>query len=270
MAADSVFGTLALVFQSVTLLALPLELWLLHREGCLDGTRLREMAGSASTLLPFLALGLLAAGPLEALEAEQARLGLPLSSSWPAALLCLVLVDLAYYCDHRLGHEVRLFWAAGHSVHHSSRFYDPSTALRVSVLDGPLTSWVYLPALLFFPVGLVVSCLGVVVAFQTWLHTGRVGRLPLLDPWLNTPSNHRVHHGSQGAYLDKNYGGILIIWDRLFGTWAAEGEQPVYGLTTPLTSSHPVAVHGFELSRLAVDVRRAPWSRRLGLLLGRP
>ena len=84
-----------------------------------------------------------------------------------------------------------------------------------------------------------------------------VGKLPWLDPWLNTPSNHRVHHGAKPIYLDKNYGGILIVWDRLFGSYQAEGERPVYGLTAPLRSAHPLAVHGREAARLIRDLWRS-------------
>jgi len=111
----------------------------------------------------------------------------------------------------------------------------------------------------------------VMLAYQQWLHTETIGRLGWFDRVFNSPANHRVHHGSQDVYLDKNYGGILILWDRLFGTWEPEREQPVYGLTTPIGSSHLWTVHTAEAKALWRDLRAArSWRDRLRLVIAPP
>lgn len=165
----------------------------------------------------------------------------------------------------------RLYWSVSHSVHHSSPRYDATTSLRVSFVDGYTSPWFQVPAVLvgFHPL-LVFGCFGVIIAYQTWIHTETVGRLGWLDRVLNTPSNHRVHHSSLPEHLDKNYGGILIVWDRLFGTYAAETEPVTYGLTTPVASTHPVDVHLYEARRLLGDLREAHPSERLSVLFRGP
>jgi sterol desaturase/sphingolipid hydroxylase (fatty acid hydroxylase superfamily) len=165
--------------------------------------------------------------------------------------------DLAYYWFHRVSHESRLFWAS-HVVHHSSQHYNLSTALRQTWV--PMTYfpfWLPLP-LLGFPVWMVLLAQAWSLIYQFWIHTERVKRLPRwVEQVLNTPSHHRVHHGSNHQYLDKNYGGILIVWDRLFGTWEPERERVRYGLTKQLTTFHPVKVAFHEYVALFADVRRA-------------
>lgn len=263
---------LTLLGEGLIIVLLPFELWWLWRKGRLDWSRVREMLVSASVVLPVLLgaaayFGLL----LWAFTELHARSPFPLPTNGWTALACVLLVDFLYYWDHRLGHEVRVFWALGHSVHHSSPVYDQTTALRISLLDGPFTAWIYLPApLLGFDPLLVLSAMGLVLAYQTWLHTETIGRLRWLDPWLNTPSNHRVHHGSQPQYLDRNYGAILMVWDRLFGTYAAESEPVRYGLTEPIGKLGPLRVHVHELRRLWHEWRHSGWRRRWRLLWSKP
>lgn len=157
--------------------------------------------------------------------------------SW---FLLFIGVDFFYYWFHRLSHEVNALWAA-HVVHHQSEEYNLSVALRQSWFQGIFSTFFYLPLALigFDPVQFVT-----VVAFNTlcqcWIHTRLIGKLGPVEWVLNTPSHHRVHHGSDPDYLDKNHGGTLIIWDRLFGTFCEEREEPVYGITTPLASWNPV------------------------------
>jgi sterol desaturase/sphingolipid hydroxylase (fatty acid hydroxylase superfamily) len=165
--------------------------------------------------------------------------------------------DLSYYWFHRVSHESRVFWAS-HVVHHSSQHYNLSTALRQTWV--PMTYmpfWLWLP-LAGFPVWMVLLAQAWSLIYQFWIHTERIVRLPrFVEAVMNTPSHHRVHHGSNDVYLDKNYGGILIVWDRLFGTWEPEGERVRYGLTTQLTTFNPVKVAFHEYAALARDVRRA-------------
>ena len=162
--------------------------------------------------------------------------------------------DLAYYWFHRVSHESRVFWAS-HVVHHSSQHYNLSTALRQTWV--PMTYfpfWLPLP-LLGFPVWMILLAQAWSLIYQFWIHTERIKRLPRwVEGVFNTPSHHRVHHGSNHQYLDKNYGGILIIWDRLFGTCEPEGERVRYGLTTQLETFHPVRVAFHEY--IALDPRR--------------
>ena len=145
-------------------------------------------------------------------------------------LLLVAAEDLCYYWFHRVSHRVPLFWAA-HEAHHSSHQYNFSTALRLS-WTTPLTGlpfWWVLPLLGFHPLS-IAGVHGASLAYQFLLHTQVVGKLGPLEWVLNTPSHHRVHHGCDPEYLDKNFGGILIVWDRLFGTFAEERRAPTYGL----------------------------------------
>jgi sterol desaturase/sphingolipid hydroxylase (fatty acid hydroxylase superfamily) len=179
--------------------------------------------------------------------------------------------DLAYYWFHRVSHESRVFWAS-HVVHHSSQHYNLSTALRQTWV--PMTYfpfWLALP-LLGFPVWMVLLAQSWSLIYQFWIHTERIKRLPRwVERVFNTPSHHRVHHGSNHQYLDKNYGGILIIWDRIFGTWEPEEERVRYGLTKQLETFHPVRVAFHEYIALARDVRAARGLRtRLQVLLRGP
>jgi sterol desaturase/sphingolipid hydroxylase (fatty acid hydroxylase superfamily) len=193
------------------------------------------------------------------------------ADAWWAWVLLFFLDDLAYYWFHRVSHESRLFWAS-HVVHHSSEHYNLSTALRQTWV--PMTSlpfWLPLPLLGFEP-WMVLLAQSWSLIYQFGLHTERVRRLPgWIERVLNTPSHHRVHHGSNDAYLDRNYGGILIVWDRLFGTYTPEGERVRYGLTTNLETYNPVRVAFHEYEALWRDVRAAPdWRTRAGLLYHGP
>jgi len=156
---------------------------------------------------------------------------------WAAAILG---VDLAYYWSHRLSHRVNVGWAA-HVVHHQSEDYNLAVALRQSSLQDLWSLPFYLPlAVLGVPPHLFVAAATVNVLYQFWIHTRAIGSLGPLEWVLNTPSHHRVHHGIDPRYIDKNYAGILIVWDRLFGTFEAEAGEPVYGTVTPLRSWNPV------------------------------
>lgn len=260
---------LATVLSALFVVFLPLETWRRHRAGRLDRRSVREMLASASPLLPTLLAGPLVLAFIAALYGlAHALTPLRLPVDWGTAALALLLVDFLYYWDHRAAHRVRAYWAIGHSVHHSSWQYDQTTAFRISFVDGFISPWFYLPAVLlgFHPM-LVVACLGLVLAYQQWLHTESVGRLGWLDAIFNTPSNHRAHHAVQPQYIDRNYGAVLIVWDRLFGTYVREDEAPVYGLTEQIGSAHPWRVHAAEALKLWRDLRRTPrWRDRWRML----
>jgi sterol desaturase/sphingolipid hydroxylase (fatty acid hydroxylase superfamily) len=217
-----------------------------------------QVAGTGAVLLLFFGMY------------ESVSWRVPLTTG--TALLCLLLVDFLYYWEHRVGHEVNLCWAMYHSVHHSAQHYDQSIGLRISFADFFVSPLFFLPLVLFgFHPLLVFACLGVVLGWQQWIHTEMVPKLLWLDRWLNTPSNHRVHHGSNPEYLDKNYGGILIVWDRLFGTYEVEKETVVYGLVEPLESHHPLDVHIHVFRKLMKKAREThSWSELARLLFRNP
>src|SRR5687768_9864195 len=190
----------------------------------------------------------------------------------PLTWVALFLADdLAYYWFHRVSHESRVFWAS-HVVHHSSQHYNLSTALRQTWV--PITYLPFwLPLLLVgFAPWMVLLAQSWSLIYQFWLHTERVGRLPRpLEAVLNTPSHHRVHHGANEQYLDRNYGGILVIWDRLFGSFEPEGERVRYGLTKNIETFNPVRVAFGEYGSLLRDIRAARGLRtKLQVALRRP
>ena len=161
-------------------------------------------------------------------------------TSVPGWLLALLFYDFCYYWLHRAGHETALFWAA-HVVHHQSQDYNLSTALR-QTSSGALLGWVfYLPmAIAGVPPKVFAVVALVDLLYQFWVHTEHVGKLGWFDRWFCSPSNHRVHHAVNDGYLDRNYGGILIVWDRLFGSFREEDGKCVYGTRAPLESWDPL------------------------------
>lgn len=188
--------------------------------------------------------------------------------SW---LVLFFAEDCCYYWFHRLHHEIRLLWAA-HVNHHSSQHYNLSTALRQPLLTpftGPLF-WAPL-ALLGYPPWMILTAQAWSLLYQFWLHTEAIDRLGPLEWVLNTPSHHRVHHGKNVPYLDKNHGGILIIWDRLFGTFAPEQERVRYGLTKDIETFNPLRIGFHEFAAIGRDVARAPTLHaKLGYVLAPP
>jgi len=210
---------------------------------------------------------------LYALAHEHLRVtDLPIDSAW-TWIAGLVLYDFCYYWQHRLSHEVSLLWAS-HVVHHQSESFNLSTALR-QTSTGFLFGWVfYLPmALLGFP-PLVFIVVGLIdLLYQYWIHTELVGKLGWFDRVFASPSNHRVHHGVNDRYLDRNYGGILILWDRMFGTFVEESdEEPVvYGTRAPLGTLDPLWANVEVYAALARDSwRTRGWADRLRLWFARP
>ena len=254
-------------------LLLPFELLRRYRAKQLTRASLLEMGASTSPFIFTVLASGLTISFITALFSSAATLApWEIKTTWLSAIGAILLVDFLYYIDHRCGHVVRVYWAISHSVHHSSPQYDQTTGLRVSFVDGFLSPWFYLPAVLLgFDPLLVAAALGLIIAYQQWLHTETIGHLKWLDGWLNTPSNHRVHHGSQLQYLDKNYGAVLMIWDRLFGTYERENVPVSYGLRTPINSANPWQVHFCELFRLIVDLKTATnWRTAIGYLLRPP
>ena len=188
-----------------------------------------------------------------------------IGGAWWTWIVLLFAEDLCYYWFHRVHHEVRLFWSA-HVNHHSSRYFNLSTALRQPLLT-PLTGPMFWAPLLLigFAPWMVLTAQAWSLLYQFWLHTEVVDRLGPLEWVMNTPSHHRVHHGKNVAYLDKNHAGIFILWDRLFGTFAQEAEPVVYGLTKDIQTFNPLRIAFHEIAAIGRDIRKAP---TLGAKLG--
>jgi alkylglycerol monooxygenase len=189
---------------------------------------------------------------------EHVALGHWPTDAWWAWLLAVVFYDFCYYWNHRLGHESAVFWAS-HVVHHQSQCYNLSTALR-QTSSGALLSWIfYVPmAVAGVPTEMFVVAAVVDLLYQYWIHTELVGRLGWFDRWFASPSNHRVHHAVNDRYLDRNYGGILMVWDRLFGTFVEETETCVYGTRAPLRSWDPLWAN----VEVYADLARKSWRAR--------
>lgn len=196
-----------------------------------------------------------------------------LGASWWVWVLCFFAEDLMYYVFHRTSHSVRYFWAS-HVVHHSSQKYNLATALRqtwTGTISGAFIFAAVLPLIGFHPI--MVAIFGSLsLIYQFWIHTESIDKMWRPIEWFfNTPSHHRVHHASDVKYLDRNHGGVLIIWDRLFGTFQREEERPNYGLTTNIDTFNPLVIATHEWAAMIRDVWRAPdWRSRLGYVFGPP
>ncbi len=215
--------------------------------------------------------GLLAAGAVGALYLWLWQFHLfEIGWAWWAWALCFVLDDLAYYAFHRTAHRVRWFWAS-HVNHHSSQHYNLSTALRQTWTGTIAFGFIFrLPLLLIgFHPGMILFCAGLNLIYQFWFHTEAIGKCPRwFEAVMNTPSHHRVHHATNPVYLDRNYAGVFIVWDKLLGTFQPEleSERIRYGMVRQLGSFNLLWVAFHEWIAIARDVRSAPRGSKLGYL----
>ena len=235
--------------MNVAVLAVPLYILLILLELAYErwsGRHTYRLA-DAVTSIDTAVLRMLLEGPLRLLLVvpyawlyEHARLWtLDPTSPW-TWLLGFIAVDFCFYWAHRSLHRYNLLWGA-HQPHHSSEDFNLSTALRKGAFQTAFDWPFYLPlALLGLPLPLFLVLLGAQLVYQFWIHSQHVGRLGMLEWFMVTPSNHRVHHGQNDRYIDKNHGGVFIVWDRLFGTFADETEAVRYGVTTPVRTFDPL------------------------------
>jgi sterol desaturase/sphingolipid hydroxylase (fatty acid hydroxylase superfamily) len=181
-----------------------------------------------------------------------------LGYAWWVWLLAFFCEDFSYYLFHRNSHIIRFFWAS-HVVHHSSRKYNLSTALRqtwTGTFMGTFLFWCWMPLLGFEPL-MILTLQSISLLYQFWIHTEAINKMPRwFEAVMNTPSHHRVHHASDLKYLDKNHAGILIIWDKLFGSFQPEEERPTYGLTKNINTFNPIKIAFIEWINLGKDIRR--------------
>ncbi len=194
------------------------------------------------------------------------------SEAWWSWVVLFFIDDLAYYIFHRVSHESRLFWNF-HVVHHSSEQYNLSVAVRQSWFSG-LLHWIfYAPVMLIgFAPWMFAIVHGFNLIYQFWIHTRLIGKLPAwFEAIFNTPSHHRVHHGVNEPYLDKNYAGVLIVWDRLFGSFVEETETPRYGIIKPLRSYNALWANTHGWVEMFGAIRQTPGVRgKLACILGSP
>jgi sterol desaturase/sphingolipid hydroxylase (fatty acid hydroxylase superfamily) len=242
-----------------------------HPDEDRKGYAARDTAASIAMGLGYSAINLVWKGLAFAFYTALYHLTPLRMGTGPLAWVVLFFADdFCYYWFHRIHHESRFFWAS-HVVHHSSQHYNLSTAVRQTWT--PMTGllfWAPLALLGFHPVMIVLQQ-AINLLYQFWIHTETIRRLGPLEWVLNTPSHHRVHHGANPRYIDRNYAGILIVWDRLFGTFQEEDEKPRYGLTHNLDTYNPVRIAFHEYADIVRDVRRpAPWSVRLGRVFRGP
>ncbi len=242
-----------------------------RRRYCPRDTLTSLMLGLGSTVA-----GLVAGGMVFALAGWvwQYRL-FDIGWGWVWFVIAFVLDDLAYYAFHRSAHRVRWFWAS-HVIHHSSQHYNLSTALRQSWTSFFSLNFLFrLPLFLIgFPPAMVFFVAGVNLVYQFWIHTETIGRMPRwFEAVMNTPSHHRVHHATNPRYLDTNYAGVFILWDRWFGTFTPErdDERPRYGIVKDLGSFNIVWAATHEWVGIARDLWAAPdWRARLNYMIRPP
>jgi sterol desaturase/sphingolipid hydroxylase (fatty acid hydroxylase superfamily) len=224
-------AAIALSIGGGVALAIEELLWM-KRRGALTRAALREMGMSLSPLLPTVLVTAALSGWWLFVYSQAARFALPRAATSLAMLLpALLLADLCYYVEHRTAHRFRPLWVLYHAVHHSSPDYTVATAYRVSFANQLIAPLFYLPCVLagFEPL-LVVGLQVFTIHYQAWVHTRGIGRLRFLDAFLNTPANHRMHHDVGMPARGVNFGGIFVIWDRLFGSYAAPREVRAFGI----------------------------------------
>jgi sterol desaturase/sphingolipid hydroxylase (fatty acid hydroxylase superfamily) len=233
---------------------------------------LPDTAASISMGLGMMFIGLATKPPIFLLYTVLNKFAIfHLGYAWWAWILAFFADEFSYYWFHRTSHECRLFWAS-HVVHHSSQRYNLGTALRQS-WTGSLTGWIFwmwMPLVGFTPI-VIMTMQAVSLIYQYWIHTEMIRTTGPLEKIINTPSHHRVHHGSNAQYIDRNHGGTLIIWDRLFGTFEPEDEQVRYGLTHNLETYNPFRIAFHEWADMARDVAHARnWHERWMYVFGGP
>lgn len=194
-----------------------------------------------------------------------------LERTWFYWLMLFLLADMAYYWAHRMSHEINLFWG-GHVVHHQSEEYNLSVALRQSSLQVVWTFAFSLPlAFIGFKTLDFALMSAFITLYQFWIHTETINKMGWFEYIFNTPSHHRVHHGRDPKYIDKNHAGTLIIWDKMFGTFQEEEERPTYGITKPINSWNPIWANISHYAEMGKDIKQIPkWSDRIKYLFKKP
>ena len=262
----------AIPFFVLTLLA---EAWFIRKRRDIAGYEWRDTAvslllGSGSQLAGLATAAIVYAIAIWTSQFAHIDIGV-IWWAWP---ICFLLDDLAYYVFHRSAHRIRWFWAA-HVTHHGSQHYNLSTALRQTWTGFIAISFIFrMPLFLIgFPPEMVFFCAALNLIYQYWFHTEAIDKMPRwFEAVMNTPSHHRVHHATNARYLDANYAGVFIIWDRMFGSFVPEddADKIEYGLVKNLGSFNLFWAAFHEWAGIARDMRAAPWRHKLSYLLREP
>ena len=221
--------------------------------------QLKETAANTIIFVGYITSRIISAGYFLAILTFVSRFAFfKLPVTIPVLILTFIISDLCFYWYHRLSHQVKFFWAF-HLTHHSSQAMNLTTAYRINWFSAIINPYFFIPAALlgFDPTAIFISY-GLNLFYQFFMHTEVIGKIPFVERIFNTPSAHRVHHGSNDIYLDKNYGGVFVFWDRLFGTYQPETEPVKYGITTGFVSHNPLKIvfHGFvDLAKGKMDYK---------------
>ena len=252
-------------------LAIPAFILLLLIEAIVDAWMRRDLyeakdtAASLTMGVGNVVVGLISKGMVFAIFTWVHKFAiLPIGYQWWAWILAFFADDFSYYWFHRTSHECRFFWAS-HVVHHSSQRYNLSTALRQTWTGGffSFVFWLWMPLIGFQPI-MIFTMQAISLLYQFWIHTELVKHIGIFEAVMNTPSHHRVHHATNPQYIDRNHAGILIIWDRLFGSFEPEQEPCVYGLTSNIGTFNPLRIAFHEWFAIAKDLRSARnWHERM-------
>lgn len=259
-------------------LAIPAFILLLVTEAIVDAWMRRDLyepkdtAASLTMGVGNLVVGLVSKGIVFAIFTVVHRFAIfPIGYQWWAWVLAFFADDFSYYCFHRTSHECRFFWAS-HVVHHSSQHYNLSTALRQTWTGGffSFIFWLWMPLIGFQPI-MIFTMQAISLLYQFWIHTELVKDIGVFESVMNTPSHHRVHHATNPQYIDRNHAGILIIWDKIFGSFEPEQEPCVYGLTSNIGTFNPLRIAFHEWIAIGTDLRAArTWRERMIAVFGNP
>jgi len=259
-------------------LAIPAFILLLLSEAIVDAWMRRDLyepsdtAASLTMGVGNVVVGLVSKGMVFAIFIGIHKFALfPIGYQWWAWVLAFFADDFSYYWFHRSSHECRFFWAS-HVVHHSSQRYNLSTALRQTWTGGffSFVFWLWMPLIGFQPI-MIFTMQAISLLYQFWIHTELVKHVGVLELVMNTPSHHRVHHATNPQYIDRNHAGILIIWDKIFGSFEPEQEPCIYGLTSNIGTFNPLRIAFHEWIAIVRDVRSArTWRDRLIAVFGNP
>ena len=243
----------------LSLVYLAFELFYLRFKRKTPGELADVAANAGTSIISFILTGLVGLLHLAGLTALYQHIALiQIPATLASLVLCILLADFIYYWEHRFLHRVGIGWMS-HTVHHSSPHFNMSVAYRLGPLNITTLPFYFLLVVIGFHPLVIFAAISFGLIYQTYLHTPLIGKLPRpFERVLNTPSHHRVHHGCNPQYIDKNYGGIFIIWDKLFGTFAEEQEPVTYGITDPINSANPLVVSFHGITRIYKKMRSAP------------
>lgn len=265
-------GFLTIIFYGIYLFLAIIEFFFEIYTKKFTFNYIKEVSANISVLIPYIITEIMT-GTLFFVVFLYIENFIPwsIANNWMSFVLCVIIIDFLYYWEHRFEHRVRLFWGY-HSVHHSSTIFNYSTAFRVSFVENITSLLFFIPALLIgFDTYMVLASVIFMLTYQSWLHNHTIPSLGIFERVFNTASLHRVHHGNNDIYIDKNFGAILSIWDQIFSTYQKELFTPTYGLKKQINTINPVKVNLHEFMAIFHDIKNAKnFSHIGGYLFAKP